>query len=222
MPTPPIDPADAPRENPATREGYHHGDLRAALIEQAEAVAREEGPEALTMRALTRQVGVSANAAYRHFADRAALVQEVTFRGQAAMARAMDAARAALPARADGAAHLTAVGRTYIEAARAEPGLFRTAFTEPADLELSADPRAAGDSGLTPFLHLADALDRMVADGSLAAELREGAEAPCWSAVHGFSMLVVSGPLRSAPDEVVDALAARTVATAVHGITQYP
>lgn len=222
MPTPPIDPADAPRENPAPRGGYHHGDLRAALIEQAEAVAREKGPEAVTMRALTRQVGVSANAAYRHFADRAALVQEVTFRGQAAMARAMDAARAALPAQADGAAHLTAVGRTYIEAARAEPGLFRTSFTEPADLELSADPRAAGDSGLTPFLHLADALDRMVADGSLAAELREGAEAPCWSAVHGFSMLVVSGPLRSAPDEVVDALAARTVATAVHGITQAP
>ena len=160
MPSPPSDPG----ENPAPRGGYHHGDLRAALIDQAEAVARTKGPEAVTMRALTRQVGVSANAAYRHFADRAALVQEVAFRAQAAMARAMDAARADLPAQADGAAHLTAVGRTYIEAARAEPGLFRTAFTEPADLELSADPRAAGDSGLTPFLHLADALDRMVAD----------------------------------------------------------
>ncbi|WP_374928190.1 TetR/AcrR family transcriptional regulator [Kytococcus sedentarius] len=221
MPSPPPEPTETPA-TPTPREGYHHGDLRAALIEQAVAVAREKGPEALTMRALTRHVGVSTNAAYRHFADRAALVQEVTFHAQAAMARAMAAARAALPAQADGAAHLTAVGRTYIEAARAEPGLFRTAFTEPMGLELAADPRAADDAGLTPYLHLGDALDRMVADGSLAAALREGAEAPCWSAVHGFSMLVVAGPLRSAPAEVVDTLAARTVATAVHGITHAP
>lgn len=211
-------PVTGRRTRAEDRGSYHHGALRAALIEAAIATIRAEGPHAVTMRELAHQVGVTPSAAYRHFPSREALVQEVTFRAQAAVATAMQSARQELSTSADGTAHLTAVGRAYIDAARAEPGLFRAAFSEPEHLDLARDPRSAGEGGLTPYQHLEQALDLMVADGSLAAELRPGAEAPCWSAVHGFSMLVVAGPLRSAPDEVVDALASRTVHVAVSGV----
>ena len=59
---------------------YHHGNLRDALVEAAVDVVREGGPEALSLRELARRVGVSHAAAYRHFADREALVDVVAER----------------------------------------------------------------------------------------------------------------------------------------------
>src|SRR5918999_1034889 len=61
----------------AQKQGYHHGDLRRALVNAAIPLLRKGGPEALTMRALAHAAGVSPMAAYRHFADRAALVAAV-------------------------------------------------------------------------------------------------------------------------------------------------
>ena len=62
------------------RGRYHHGDLRRALVVAATALAREGGPEAVVLREVTRRVGVSANAAYRHFTDRDALLEAVVDR----------------------------------------------------------------------------------------------------------------------------------------------
>jgi hypothetical protein len=56
--------------------------------------------------------------------------------------------------------------------------------------------------------------------GELPAEQREGAEWPCWSAVHGFAELALRGPLRRASRRDVDALAARTVDDIIAGVTQ--
>ena len=61
---------------------YHHGNLRDALVEAAVDVVREGGPEALSLRELARRVGVSHAAAYRHFADREALVDVVKTLGK--------------------------------------------------------------------------------------------------------------------------------------------
>ncbi|NDJ53042.1 MAG: TetR/AcrR family transcriptional regulator [Chloroflexi bacterium] len=60
---------------------YHHGDLRNALIEVGEKVLREEGVEAFTLRRLTKEVGVSHNAPYRHFKNRDDLLAAVSERG---------------------------------------------------------------------------------------------------------------------------------------------
>ena len=67
----------------AARATYHHGDLRRALLEAGTDLAREGGPDKVVLREATRRVGVSANAAYRHFADRDALLGEVVSRAQA-------------------------------------------------------------------------------------------------------------------------------------------
>ena len=57
---------------------YHHGDLRDALVQAALREAERGGPEAISIKALAKDLGVSQPAPYRHFADREALLQAVT------------------------------------------------------------------------------------------------------------------------------------------------
>jgi AcrR family transcriptional regulator len=57
---------------------YHHGDLRDALVRAALKQAEQGGPEAISIKALAKQLGVSQPAPYRHFADREALLVAVT------------------------------------------------------------------------------------------------------------------------------------------------
>ncbi|MFC6256362.1 TetR/AcrR family transcriptional regulator, partial [Kocuria oceani] len=76
---------------PRTRDAYHHGDLRRALVDAGLAATRAQGTTALALRDVTRQVGVSPNAAYRHFADRKALLSAVAREIQDRMAEQMRA-----------------------------------------------------------------------------------------------------------------------------------
>ena len=200
---------------PAPRTTYHHGDLRRALLEAGTELAREGGPDAVVLREATRRVGVSANAAYRHFADRDALLAHVVSRAQARAAdvisEAMDAVPGTLSPGARARARFRAVGVGYLRFAMDEPGLFRTAFAVPVDLSRAASPEAAGRAGRTPFQLLSDALDAMVDTGVLAEQERPGAELLAWSAVHGMAMLALEGPLRDLPSGAVAELAPRLV-----------
>lgn len=180
--------------------GYHHGNLRAALVEAAVAAARERGPDGLAIRELARTVGVSHNAAYRHFADREALVDEVATRALAALIAAMERRVAAV--RADEGCdeatrarrELAEIGRGYVDFAIAEPGLFRLLFT--AYPSPPGEPDGGSVDESDPFGMLTLALDRLVEVGFLAPAARPGAEIMCWAAVHGFSVLHTEGPLR--------------------------
>lgn len=197
------------------RATYHHGDLRRALLDAGTDLAREGGPDKVVLREATRRVGVSANAAYRHFADRDALLGEVVSRAQARAADVISAAMDAVPAGLEqgprARARFRAVGVGYLRFAMDEPGLFRTAFAVPVDLSRAASADAAGAGGLTPFQLLSTALDAMVEAGVMSGEQRPGAELLAWSAVHGMAMLALEGPLRDLPPEAVDELAPRLV-----------
>ncbi|OBG74567.1 MULTISPECIES: TetR/AcrR family transcriptional regulator [unclassified Mycobacterium] len=187
------------------KTGYHHGDLRAALIDAGLHLTRTGGPEALTIREATRRVGVSPNAAYRHFADREALLGAVAIAIQHRMAARMRV-RQAGPTEL-----LRAVGTGYIEFALNEPGWFAVAFFGSSD--------TSETSAAAPYLALVEALDAMRKAGVLTRDQRDGAEWPCWSAVHGFAELALRGPLRHARRQEVEALAARTVDDIIAGIT---
>ncbi len=177
----------------ATR--YHHGNLRAALVEAAVDAVREGGPEALALRELARRVGVSHNAAYRHFADREALVDVVAERTlealvatiHARLARVVDQDPVTRARR-----RLVEIGAGYVEFALSDSGLFRLLFTAYPDPPAGQDPEGSGD----PYGMLNQALDELVTVGYLSAEDRVGADVTCWSAVHGFAVLNVEGPLR--------------------------
>lgn len=183
------------------RTTYRHGDLPHALVASGIELARAGGPEAVVLREATRRVGVAPNAAYRHFADHQALLQAVSEAAMSMLATTMEAEQATMPHHNDAAsaarARLHAVGTGYLRFAQAEPGLFRTAFSVPADLQLAASTASAGESGLTPFQLLTSALDELLTANVLPPERRMGAEFLAWSAVHGLAMLFIEGPLRS-------------------------
>ena len=183
---------------------YHHGNLRAALIEAAAELARVHGPGGVVLREVARRTGVSHNAAYRHFADRDALLAAVAEVGMERLGGAMQARLAdvscADPTRRS-AEQLRAVGRAYVDFALTEPGLFRVAFTAGPE-SLSEPPTDDGDtSAAHPYDLLNEVLDDCVVAGSVAPERRLGAEVVCWAAVHGYAVLHLDGPLNGLPAE---------------------
>lgn len=201
----------------AAKPGYHHGNLREALIAAALQLAREGGPDAIVVREASRRVGVSHNAAYRHFPDRESLLWAVGERCMAELAALMERltdeaspSREGLPA---ARARLTATGRAYVGFATTEPGLFRTGFAAARSRALAAaaagEPMAPGEASahgagdaqdaLGPLGLLTRALDDLDRAGGIAAGAREGAEFVAWSGVHGFSQLCLEGPLGELP-----------------------
>lgn len=196
------------------RETYHHGDLRNALIRAGLEVTRSGGPDALAIRDVARRLGVSPNAAYRHFADRDALLAAVAARIHADMAERMHAFEVDGLGAADPRHRLRAVGLGYIAFALDEPGWFAVAFGR-----IENGPRSADEGGMAPpLILLVEALDALADAGLLASEARAGAEWPCWSAVHGFASLALTGPLRGAPRAAVWEHAERTVDTVIDGL----
>ena len=202
-------------ETAGARRRRPRGAVRDGLIAAGLELARAGGPDAVVLREATRRVGVSANAAYRHFADRDALLGHVVSLAQARAADVisdtMDAVDGGLDAGARARARFRAVGVGYLRFAMDEPGLFRTAFAVPVDLSRAASPEAAGRAGRTPFQLLAESLDAMVDTGVLSEAQRPGAELLAWSAVHGMAMLALEGPLRDLPADAIAELAPRLV-----------
>jgi AcrR family transcriptional regulator len=184
------------RVSPSTQP-YHHGNLRAVLVDTAVELARSTGPEGVVLREVARRAGVSHNAAYRHFADRAALLHEVSDRAMAdleeTMRRRIEAVSETDPV-ARATERLRETGRAYVDFAIREPGLFAVAFTTPA---VPVEHDSASRTG--PYGVLNAVLDELVEAGRLPPERRVGADLACWSAVHGYAELHVRGPLREVP-----------------------
>jgi AcrR family transcriptional regulator len=189
--------------NSPGKRGYHHGALHSALIEASIALAREGGPDRVILREAARAAGVSHSAAYRHFADREALLAEVSRFARSELAAQM---RRRVDRTNDPRKRLRAVGTAYIDFAISEPGLFRTAFSShPAtspDAEhdrATTGPDATHTPGAEPFEVLGRVLDEVQASGLLDAGRRPGAEVAAWSAVHGLAGLLLDGPLPTSP-----------------------
>lgn len=196
-----------------TSRPYHHGNLRETLVEAGVELARSGGPDAVVLRAVSRQAGVSHNAAYRHFADHDELLAAVATRCMAKLAHLMAertrAVRARDPVRR-AQARLEAIGRAYVDFAVSEPGWFRTAFAGHPGGPAEQAPPPEDD----PYALLSARLDELVEVGALPPERRPGAEQAAWSMVHGLSNLLLDGPLRDlTPDEREDAT--RTALTVV-------
>jgi AcrR family transcriptional regulator len=177
---------------------YHHGDLRSTLLAHGIELARVGGPDAVSLRDVQRRAGVSNSAAYRHYADRDALVNSIAAYASAEMAAAMEAAMRAVPKHRDPAklarARFRATGAAYLDFATSEPGLFRTAFAGTGNHDDPA-PDARGPAGLGPYQLMTRCLDEMVAAGVLRPENRAFSDVAAWSAVHGLSVLLLGGPL---------------------------
>ncbi len=180
---------------------YHHGNLRPVLVETAVELARSTGADGVVLREVARRAGVSHNAAYRHFSDRAALLAEVSDCALGDLERAMNQRIKAVTVRDPAKralARLRETGRAYVDFALAEPGLFEVAFTAPGWHAVQEDPGTLTG----PYAVLNAVLDELVECGAVTAERRQGADVACWAVVHGFAELHVHGPLREVPAEM--------------------
>lgn len=205
-----------------TRGNYHHGDLRNALTDAAMQLARHGGPEAVVLREAARHVGVSATAAYRHFANHEDLMHVIKDRALDILTAAMEAQLAALghtsDPRADAVARMRAIGAGYVRFALQNPGIFHT-WWNPAAHHTSQE---AGYQESRPFRVLTDALDELLRVGLLQPARREGAEIAAWAAVHGLAFLLLDGPLAELPESEKDAVIEATLDMVVNGICGPP
>lgn len=205
---------------------YHHGNLRAELIDTGVELARSAGPEGVVLREVARRSGVSHNAAHRHFADRGELLAEIASVAADRLGQHMrrrldeldepDSARLAVR-------RLHEVGKAYVEFALAEPGLFAVAFTpdqgEPAP-EPAGEPEPVADvADDGPYQLLGQCLDDLVEVGAMPAGRREGSDIGCWAAVHGFAVLCLTGPLHELPGEEREAALDALLENVERGLT---
>ncbi|WP_329074230.1 TetR/AcrR family transcriptional regulator [Streptomyces niveus] len=210
------------------RRNYHHGELRAALLDAAEALVRERGADGWSLREASARVGVSSSAAYHHFASRDALVRALRQRvlGELGERLGQEVGRTAGPeAGADHQWRLVAVGRTYVQWAVEDPSVARLAFGAgaPATGDPASDSTSdsTSDAATPPHPHdVLDAeLDRLVEVGGLPAAARPGADFVVWAAVHGLATLLVDGLARLDDPRAVAREAERVVRAVLTGLT---
>ncbi|AFU03630.1 TetR/AcrR family transcriptional regulator [Nocardia brasiliensis] len=168
--------------------GYHHGDLRAALLSAA--MEMLEAGEPFSLRAITRRAGVSQTAPYRHFKDRDALESALAVEGFRALLADLSEGRNPPASLAD----LAEFAVTYVAFALRRPALFRVMFGKPCDDADDERVRAAD------ALHelLAAALDQVSPQADASALASAG-----WGLAHGLACLYLDGKLHATSTEEV-------------------
>src|SRR5262245_46396811 len=122
------------------KRGYHHGDLRPALLGAAFELAREGGPAAVSLREVARRAGVSTAAPYQHFADRGAVLAALAEEGYARLLAVLGDAHHRSRRRSP-TAQITALGEAYLRFAAEEPTHYAIMFLpELADPERYPGP----------------------------------------------------------------------------------
>ena len=191
---------------PGARRGYHHGNLREALISAALDLISKKGPAGFTFADAARAAGVSPAAPYRHFRDRDALMADVARRGFEGFADALGLAW-------DGGkptprAAFERVGAAYLAFARKEPALFSAMFESGLSV---ADHHGLREAGDRAFGVLREACEALCA--TLPKERRPPAlmmALHIWSLSHGIAALFARGdaarrPIPMNPEELLEA-----------------
>jgi AcrR family transcriptional regulator len=187
---------------PARRGRYHHGDLRAALIETSIELLGEGGVQAFSMAEASRRLGVAVAAPYRHFADRDALLAAVAVRAAELLGEQLDLQAASGPP----AERLAAAARAYVRFASDHRPLFQALAGSGLDKsrhpEIGRAAQTIGMAFLSPAAALAD-------DEPAAARLTSAVVATA----HGHAMLMLDGTFGSGPEAVAAAAEQAAAAT---------
>ncbi|MFV0477364.1 MAG: TetR/AcrR family transcriptional regulator [Parahaliea sp.] len=172
------------------QRGYHHGNLRAELLDTALEQLQNKGAEALSLRALARAIGVSQTAPYRHFADKNELFAAMAARGYRNLLIALKAAGD----KADQSpkAHLLAFGHAYIAYAAANPQLFKLMFG-PAIRHSGQYPELREASRAT-FLLVQSILKQGIELGHFRNQDIVYLANTSWAGIHGLATLLVDSP----------------------------
>ena len=213
----PIPAMARPSKTPA-RRGYHHGDLKNALRGAAAALIARQGVDAVSLREISQAAGVSHTAAYRHYADKQALLADLAedgFRRLTAINRGLAESTPGGPVE-----QLKACGRAYVRFGLAEPHLLHLMFSQAIpDWSLHPGLKEASDE-------LAATLADVVAAGQEAGGLRLAPlgelTLTAWSLVHGLALLLVGRriPVPEIDDAFVEHVSQACVELLVQGLAK--
>ena len=179
----------------STSTAYHHGDLRAALLQAAGELLEKQGLASLSLREAARRAGVSHNAPYRHFPDREALLAALAAEGFSWLSEGFTGAGR------EG-------GLAYVRFALAHPQRFRLMF---GGVLAIGDYPELREQGLRAYQQLEEAFKDLGEDARFAA-------AAAWSLVHGLSNLILDGHFAQAQR---DSGGAEAFAARVLGMTRF-
>ncbi|ATQ42229.1 TetR/AcrR family transcriptional regulator [Caulobacter mirabilis] len=165
---------------PTDNRPYHHGDLRRALVEAARRILENEGPSALSLRAVAREAGVSPAAPYHHFKDKGELLDAVAHVGWDMLGDEMRASRAAA---VDDRQAMTEIGVAYVRFAQKHPALYRVMYDCSRDKVALPEGLKGEDSA---YCMVQDAFRK--AAGPEVSEMDvELATIAAWCAAHGLA-----------------------------------
>lgn len=176
---------DLPADSPA--RGYHHGDLKRALLEAAMTLLRAEGVEGLTLRAVARAAGVSPSAPYRHFADRRALIAAIAEDG---FRRLGDALREAMQS-APGPLGFRQVAVAYVGFAHENPAEYRVMFG--AEVARTEDLPGLQETSRGVLRFVEGGLRGLQAAGRVGPGDPWLMALAVWASLHGLVMLSLDG-----------------------------
>jgi AcrR family transcriptional regulator len=186
--------------------GYHHGNLKEALVRAALELIAEKGPAGFTFADAARWAGVSPAAPYRHFRDRDELLADVARRGFEQFSEAL--AKAWDEGRPDVMSAFDRLGKSYLDFAKRLPAYYSAMFEAGVPLDSDAQLREAGENA---FAVLRAAAEKLV--GMMPAKGRPPAlmvALHIWSMTHGIASLFARGDaarraLPMPPEELLEA-----------------
>jgi len=193
-------------EPPGGRRGYHHGNLREALIKAALDLISQKGPAGFTFAEAARAAGVSPAAPYRHFRDRDALMADIAARGFELFSARLDAAWD--EGRPDLARAFNRLGRAYLAFARDQPAFFAAMFEAGLKPAAHAQLGLAGDRALGVLRTACEAITSRMPEGHRPPALMMALHV--WALSHGIAALFSRGDgarraIPMEPEELLEA-----------------
>jgi AcrR family transcriptional regulator len=186
--------------------GYHHGNLKEALIRAALELIAKKGPAGFTFAEAARFAGVSPAAPYRHFRDRDELLADVARRGfeefEIRLGRAWNGGAP------DPFAAFERLGKAYLEFARSEPAYYSAMFEAGVPHDISPELAAAGDRAFAVIRSASETLIARMPAGQRPPALMVALHV--WSLSHGIASLFARGDdgrrkLPMTPEELLEA-----------------
>jgi AcrR family transcriptional regulator len=182
--------------SPKDPSSYHHGNLRAALLQAGRELTAERGLEGFTLRQVAQRAGVSHAAPYHHFPDKAALSEGLAVAGYQELERRLKAAKNRTKGPAS--AKVEALGIAYVRFAIERSAEFqlmnRPELRRQPNSRCRTEPHLAlPRAARAAFNVLLEAITAGQQDGSVVPGDIDQLALACWSIVHGFAMIILDG-----------------------------